>query len=123
MNKMGPHPYCFRSFTPSAFVHCSSTEMMPFVPIGFFLFRRGSAAITSFHGQPIPSCIFWSWSGDPRSLPFSLRNLRFTVERRAQFASARPGPLIELRLVHAMLVCVVLAVGLQFAQNFFGGGA
>src|SRR5690349_12473690 len=37
--------------------------------------------------------------------------------------SGRPRPLIELRLIDAMLVSVVLAVDLHIAQDFFGVGA
>src|SRR5437660_7963170 len=43
--------------------------------------------------------------------------------RRAGRESGRPRPLIELRLIDAMLVSVVLAVDLHIAQDFFGVGA
>src|SRR5258706_1511251 len=100
MKGIGPHPYCFRSFAPSAFVHFSSTETMPFVLIGTFLSGMGLS-----------------------SARISLLDSRFTLERRAELASVRPSPLIDLGFIHAVLVSVTLAGDLHIAQNFFSVGA
>ncbi len=58
----------------------------------------------------------------PQVLQFVPRALVY-VERRADLASARPSPLIDLGFIHAVLVSVVLAVDLDIAQYFFRVGA
>ena len=37
MKGTGPHPYCFRSFSPSVLAALASIEMMPFALIGTYL--------------------------------------------------------------------------------------
>lgn len=68
-------------------------------------------------------CTVWNYSGDPRSLPFLIARLKTHVVRGSELVSARPSPLIHLRLIYAVLVSVVLAVDLHIAQYFFGVGA
>src|ERR1043166_3523547 len=99
MNGMGPYPYCLRSLAPLACDDSASTEIMPFVLIRTFL------------------------SGGPVFYRISQFDSRFIVERRAELASARPSPLIDLGLIHAVLMSIGLAGDLHIAQYFLRVGA